>query len=74
MRFDHPEPFTPKWQGRWIWFERPRIVTETATRPVASASGSVGLFRRTVDLAAVPATAPCRVWVDGRYLLRWMSD
>ena len=70
MRFDHPEPFTPKWRGRWIWFERPRIVTETATRPVASASGSVGLFRRTVDLAAIPATAPCRVWVDGRYVLR----
>ena len=71
MRLTHPDPFTPKWRGRWIWFERPRIVTETATRPVlADPSGSVGLFRRAVEVDDVPETAPCRLWVDGRYVLR----
>ncbi|MEZ5244173.1 MAG: alpha-L-rhamnosidase C-terminal domain-containing protein [Acidimicrobiales bacterium] len=71
MRLAHPEPFTPKWRGRWIWFERPRIVAETATRPVlADPSGSVGLFRRDVDLDRIPQAAPCRLWVDGRYVLR----
>lgn len=71
MRFSHPEPFSPKWRGRWIWFERPAIRTETATRPVlATPEPTVGLFRRELDLAAVPDQAPARIWVDGRYVLR----
>lgn len=71
MRFSHPEPFSPKWRGRWIWSERPAIRTETATRPVlATAEPTVGLFRRELDLAAVPDQAPARIWVDGRYVLR----
>jgi len=70
MELRHPEPFEPKWRGRWIWFERPNIVAETATRPVLSdPTGSVGLFRRTVDLENAPVAAPARLWVDGRYVL-----
>jgi len=66
----HPAPFTPKWRGRWIWFERPAIVTETATRPVLrDPSSQVGLFRRALTLDEVPESAPTRVWVDGRYRL-----
>ncbi|MEM7140938.1 MAG: alpha-L-rhamnosidase C-terminal domain-containing protein [Actinomycetota bacterium] len=70
MRFAHPEPFTPKWRGRWIWFERPSIEAVTATRPtIRDPADRVGLFRRRVDLTEPPATAPARLWVDGRYLL-----
>lgn len=71
MQFDHPAPFTPKWRGRWIWFERPAIRSETATRPVlAGPEPRVGLFRRVVDLAEVPERVPARLWADGRFLLR----
>jgi hypothetical protein len=70
MRLDHPAPFGPSWRARWIWFERPSIVATTATRPeLVDPHGTVGLFRRSVELAAVPDRAPCRLWVDGRYLL-----
>lgn len=75
MDLTHPQPFTPKWRGRWIWLERPAIVTETATRPVLrDSSGSTGLFRREVSVDRVPATAPARIWVDGRYVLRVNGD
>ena len=71
MLVEHPAPFAAKWRCKWIWFERPKIATETATRPVvADARGSIGLFRRCLDLAAVPDAAMARLWVDGRYVLR----
>ena len=71
MRLDHPAPFRPSWRARWIWFERPAIVAATATRPeLVDPHGTVGLFRRTVELAGVPGRAPCRLWADGRYLLQ----
>lgn len=71
VRVDHPAPFTASWRGRWIWFERPAIVAETATRPVRAVEGDrIGLFRRRVELDAAPATAPCRLWSDGRHVLR----
>lgn len=71
MQLSHPDPFTPKWRGRWIWFERPAIITETATRPVLrDKSGTVGLFRRVIELSDVPESAPARLWVDGRYVLQ----
>ena len=71
MQLQHPEPFSPRWRASWIWFEQPSIVTETATRPVLSdPTDTIGLFRRTVELDTVPVTAPARVWVDGRYVLR----
>jgi len=70
VELHHPEPFGARWRGRWIWFDRPAIVAETATRPVlADATDRVGLFRRVVDLARVPATAPARIWSDGRHVL-----
>lgn len=44
--------------------------TASATRPVLDEpTDRVALLRRTFDIAEVPATAPCRLWVDGRYLL-----
>jgi len=70
MRLDHPEPFGPTWHATWIWFERPAIVATTATRPeLSEPRATVGLFRRSVALVTVPDSAPCRVWVDGRYVL-----
>jgi hypothetical protein len=66
----HPDPFAARWRGRWIWFERPAIVAQTATRPVlVDPTDRVGLFRRVVDVDDVPATAPARIWADGRYVL-----
>ena len=71
MRLTHPEPFAARWRARWIWFEPPAIHTETATRPVPSdPRDRVGLFRRTIELDVVPTSAPARLWVDGRYVLR----
>lgn len=71
MLIDHPAPFTATWRGRWIWFEPPRIVAETTTRPVlADPVPRVGLFRRKVKLDSVPRTAPARIWADGRYALQ----
>ena len=71
MRPEHPAPFGPRWHGRWIWHRRPAIVAETATRPVLDRPvDTVGLFRRELTLDGVPDRVPCRLWVDGRYLLQ----
>ena len=70
MRLRHPAPFADRWRARWIWFTPPAISIETATRPVlADPTDTVGLFRRTIELEAPPDSAPCRIWVDGRYVL-----
>ncbi len=71
MPTPHPAPFAPRWRARWIWHRRPRIVTETATRPVlADPTDHVVLLRRVFELDATPATAPSRIWADGRYVLQ----
>jgi hypothetical protein len=70
VKFEHPSPFSAAWRGMWIWHRRPAIRTRTATRPeLADPADTVALFRRVVDVADVPAAAPARIWVDGRYLL-----
>ncbi len=66
----HPDPFGSRWRAKWIWSERPEISVQTATRPVlADASDRVALFRRCIELEAVPASVPARIWADGRYIL-----
>jgi len=71
MRIRHPSPFTARWRAHWIWFEAPAIGIESATRPVRAVTGDrVGLFRRQVALSERPATARCRIWSDGRHVLR----
>ena len=71
MILRHPEPFDARWRSRWIWHRQPAIVAETATRPaLADPTDTVVLLRRVVHLEEVPATAPARIWVDGRYVLR----
>jgi alpha-L-rhamnosidase len=71
MLLEHPAPFAPRWRARWIWHRAPAIATETATRAVlADPVDTVALLRRVVEVSTVPMTAPCRVWVDGRYVLR----
>jgi alpha-L-rhamnosidase len=73
MQLHHPEPFDARWRARWIWYEQPRIHSETATRPVPSdPQDRVGLFRRVVRLDAVPDRVPARLWADGRYVL-WVN-
>lgn len=71
MALEHPAPFGNRWRSRWIWFEPPAIVMPTLTRPERAVDGDqVGLFRRSFTLEAVPATGPCRIWSDGRHVLR----
>ena len=71
MRPAHPEPFGPRWRGRWIWHRRPAIRAATATRPVLDDPvDTVALFRRELELSTDPVRASCRLWVDGRYVLR----
>lgn len=73
MQLRHPEPFGARWRARWIWFEQPRIHSETATRPVASDPvDRIGLFRRTLELDQVPDRVPARLWADGR-LVCWVN-
>lgn len=71
MALEHPAPFGNRWRSRWIWFEPPSIQLPTLTRPERAVDGDqVGLFRRSFTLDAVPAAAPCRIWSDGRHVLR----
>ncbi|MGO8872715.1 MAG: family 78 glycoside hydrolase catalytic domain [Acidimicrobiales bacterium] len=71
MRPHHPGPFAPRWRGAWIWHERPKIGAESATRPVLlDPTDAVSLLRREVEVADIPERVPCRIWADGRYLLR----
>jgi hypothetical protein len=37
---------------------------------LAEPQDRIGLVRRTLELDAVPKTAPCRIWADARYHLR----
>lgn len=70
MHLEHPPPFGPSWHANWIWWRRPRIRTETATRPVLdNPTDEIALFRRSLHLSHVPPVVPARVWVDGRYRL-----
>jgi alpha-L-rhamnosidase len=70
VKFEHPSPFSAQWRGMWIWHRRPGIRTRTATRPeLADVTDTVALFRRVVEVAVVPASAPARIWVDGRFVL-----
>jgi alpha-L-rhamnosidase len=71
MQLQHPEPFAGRWRAKWIWHDAPALVAETATRPVlADPTDKVVLFRRSLPLTEVPDAAPCRIWIDGRYVLR----
>ena len=71
MQLRHPDPFSARWRAHWIWHEPPAITTETATRAVLrDPQDTVALLRRRVELAEVPVAAPCRIWADGRYVLR----
>jgi hypothetical protein len=70
---DHPHPFAGAWQARWIWDRPPAMTLESATRPVlADPVDRVVLLRRTLSLETVPATAPARLWTDGRHIL-WVN-
>ena len=70
MRLDHPAPFGARWRARWIWDRRPALRLDTATRMVLDdPTDHIARFRRVIAVDAVPATAPARIWVDGRYVL-----
>lgn len=62
-----------RWRGRWIWW----AVNEPAagvfgSGPPARPADGVGFIRRRFALDAVPASARCRLTVDGRYRL-WVN-
>lgn len=70
MELQHPAPFGGRWQARWIWDRPPALRLDTATRMVLDdPTDRVALLRRELTLDAVPASAPARIWVDGRYVL-----
>jgi hypothetical protein len=60
-----------RWHARFIWCEAPRIENDpgVALRRVASTDAVTACFRRSLDLAAVPASVPARVTADSRYAL-----
>lgn len=69
----HPAPFGPRWRGRWLWWRRPAIRTETATRPVAAdPRDDIALFRREFVVTQVPDSVPARLWTDGRHVV-WVN-
>lgn len=58
MKLEHPEPFAGRWQAKWMWNARPALQLDTATRMVlADATDKVAMFRRELELGAVPAPA-----------------
>ncbi len=61
MKLEHPEPFVGRWHAKWMWNTRPALQLDTATRMVlADATDKVAMFRRELELDAVPASA--RAW------------
>ena len=61
MKLEHPEPFVCRWHAKWMWNTRPALQLDTATRMVlADATDKVAMFRRELELDAVPASA--RAW------------
>lgn len=59
-----------RWRARWIWFETPAFEREgTFLAGRARARPAFALFRRSVELAAVPARVPARATADSRYVL-----
>lgn len=71
MRLDHPSPFAARWRAKWIWDRPPSLRLDTATRMVLDDPvDHVALLRREFTVDAVPASAPARIWCDGRYVLR----
>ena len=71
MKLEHPKPFAGRWHAKWMWNARPALQLDTATRMVlADATDKVAMFRRELELDAVPASVPARIWADGRFILR----
>lgn len=65
--------FTPgRWQGQWIWAERTGHAPGADPFHIALDPDYYDrrvLFRRTFELAEIPATAPFRITADSRYVL-----
>lgn len=65
---DFPEV---RWRGHWIWTEGPppeRGFAGMGAPPPPPAEAH-GLFRKTIELAVVPARVPTRITADSRYIL-----
>ncbi len=60
-----------RWRARFVWCEAPRIENDPSAtlHRVASKDAVTACFRRSFDLAVVPASAPARVTADSRYAL-----
>src|SRR5438105_9639566 len=60
------------WQARWIWCEAPPFDRARLLNPPTPGPESWNRFvqfRRSFTLDAVPASVPCRVTADSRYVL-----
>lgn len=60
-----------RWRARFVWCEAPRIDQDPGAtlHRVAAPDPVTACFRRSFDLATVPASAPARVTADSRYAL-----
>lgn len=62
----------PVWRARWIWGAAPEGDPSTLLATTVAPAETWNRFfylRRGVELAAAPATAPCRVTADSRFVL-----
>ena len=60
-----------RWQGHWIWVPEDKIEMKMA---LPGMGGTIlkelhGLFRKVIQLTAVPARVPARITADSRYAL-----
>ena len=60
-----------RWRGHWIWVPEDKIEMKMALPGlgVDPLKESHGLFRKTIQLDAVPARVPARITADSRYAL-----
>ena len=58
-----------RWKGHWIWVPEDKIEMKMALPGMGDTSlkESHGLFRKTFQLAALPARVPARITADSRY-------
>ncbi len=61
-----------RWNGHWIWVPEDRVEISMGigpSDPRTTRKASIGLFRKSFSLDAVPARAPARITADSRYAL-----
>ena len=61
-----------RWRGRWIWWTVNAKTVGLFNNGPDRPADAIGFLRRTIFLDKAPASARCRLTVDGRYIL-WVN-